>query len=515
MLPDQVTLADVLSLESLREARAEVVVGREQLNRTVRWVHTSELVEAAALLRGGEILLTTGLGLSGRGPVAQGSYVAELAARGATGLMLELGWTFPTVPDALQEAARTHRLPLVALHKIVPFVQITEQIQTQLLHSSVGRLSAGRSIDDALRGPLLRAEGLSAVLSAAAELLRCPFVLEEDGAVVASSDGYSVDNLDQTDSVHSTTVMVLGQPWGQLHAVEPPTTRGSEYTQLVLDRTADAITLTLLRGSPRTSPRTRLRQDFLADLVRARFGSPHETVNAAVAAGLDKPDETVLTPFAVSDLGRDPIMAVHACEAAAEGVGGGFAAEVDGHLVGIAQARDHLTGQEVADGLLECLDEFMRRRGGRRATRLAVGPTVHGVEALGRGLRDACSAIELADSLDLPGRIVTTRGLVAERLLLRAVDDPALIDLLDDVLGPLTTYDEKYGTDLVQTLQAYLFHGQSKAAAAAHLHIRRQTLYKRLARIESLVGDVDEPAWRVSLVIALKAHDLVNRRRAR
>ena len=193
-----------------------------------------------------------------------------------------------------------------------------------------------------------------------------------------------------------------------------------------------------------------------------------------------------------------------------------MAAAVDGQLVGMVQRRDrHLTGQEMAGRLMAGLDEFMRRRGGQRATRLAVGPTVHGVEALGRGLRDACSAVELADSLDLPGRTVTTRGLVAERLLVGAVADHALVDLLDDVLGPLTTHDEKYGTDLVHTLQSYLFHGESKAATAAHLHIRRQTLYKRLARIESLVGDVDEPAWRVSLVVALKAHDLVRRRRAR
>ena len=103
------------------------------LDRPVRWVHTSELAEAAYLLKGGELLLTTGLGIGGRGAVGEAAYVAALAERGAAALALELGWTFLEAPDGLVEACRDLGLPLLVLHEIVPFVEITEQVQTALL----------------------------------------------------------------------------------------------------------------------------------------------------------------------------------------------------------------------------------------------------------------------------------------------------------------------------------------------------------------------------------------------
>src|SRR3954453_13031214 len=127
------TLAEVLALDVFRRAGPEVVVGEGLLDRPVRWVHTSELAEAAYLLRGGELLLTTGLGITGRGAVGEAAYVAALADRGVAALALELGWTFPEAPRALIRACREHRLPLVVLREIVPFVEMTEQVQAAIL----------------------------------------------------------------------------------------------------------------------------------------------------------------------------------------------------------------------------------------------------------------------------------------------------------------------------------------------------------------------------------------------
>jgi purine catabolism regulator len=76
-------LAEVLELDAVQRAAPEVVVGADLLDRPVRWVHTSELAEAALLLKGGELMLTTGLGIGGRGPVGEAAYVAALAEHGA------------------------------------------------------------------------------------------------------------------------------------------------------------------------------------------------------------------------------------------------------------------------------------------------------------------------------------------------------------------------------------------------------------------------------------------------
>src|SRR5919206_1822352 len=130
------TLREVLRLDALQRAAPEVVVGVDLLDRPVRWVHTSELAEAAYLLKGGELLLTTGLGIGGRGAVGESAYVAALAERGVAALALELGWTFPEAPAALVAACREHALPLLVLREVVPFVEITERVQSAILENA-------------------------------------------------------------------------------------------------------------------------------------------------------------------------------------------------------------------------------------------------------------------------------------------------------------------------------------------------------------------------------------------
>ena len=58
MLP---SVGQVLEMGAVRAGEPRVVAGEEWLGRLVRWVHAIELPDAARLLRGGELVLTTGI----------------------------------------------------------------------------------------------------------------------------------------------------------------------------------------------------------------------------------------------------------------------------------------------------------------------------------------------------------------------------------------------------------------------------------------------------------------------
>ncbi|WP_100524836.1 PucR family transcriptional regulator ligand-binding domain-containing protein [Mycobacteroides abscessus] len=58
-----ITVRELLGFEVFRQADPLVVAGEQSLDRPVRWVHSSEIYEIWPLLAGGELLLTTGLGL--------------------------------------------------------------------------------------------------------------------------------------------------------------------------------------------------------------------------------------------------------------------------------------------------------------------------------------------------------------------------------------------------------------------------------------------------------------------
>ncbi len=88
-----------------------------------------------------------------------------------------------------------------------------------------------------------------------------------------------------------------------------------------------------------------------------------------------------------------------------------------------------------------------------------------------------------------------------------------MLRLVDVALATLVTWDAAHGSDLVHTLGTYLRHAGNRTATAAALHVHRQSLYQRLARIEELLGHpVEDPAAHEHLVVATAAAVLLHAR---
>src|ERR1700684_4331689 len=80
VIPVLITLREILSLDVVRRGEPVVVTGADRLDVPVRWVHAVEVTDdVARLLRGGELVLSTGIALP-ESDEALASYVAELAA---------------------------------------------------------------------------------------------------------------------------------------------------------------------------------------------------------------------------------------------------------------------------------------------------------------------------------------------------------------------------------------------------------------------------------------------------
>src|SRR3954453_21890395 len=116
----------------LRELELEPAAGEAGLDRAVRWVHIAELVDPTPWLSGGELLLTTGLGLAT--PEQQRAYVARLADHGLAGLGFGVRFDHERVPEALVEAAADRDFPLVEIPYDTPFIAVTEKAFARLVN---------------------------------------------------------------------------------------------------------------------------------------------------------------------------------------------------------------------------------------------------------------------------------------------------------------------------------------------------------------------------------------------
>jgi purine catabolism regulator len=170
----------VLTVESLvAELGLTLATGEENAGTAVRWVHSTELIDPTPWLRGGELLLTTGLQLSSA--KLQREFVERLAEREIAGLGFGAGFSHRKVPAAILNTARKREFPLFEVPYELPFIAVTERVFAQLLderYELLQRNMAGDVLAEALTGRLYPDE-LQARLR--------PFGIGEHAAVLAFS----------------------------------------------------------------------------------------------------------------------------------------------------------------------------------------------------------------------------------------------------------------------------------------------------------------------------------------
>ncbi|MGH3154072.1 MAG: PucR family transcriptional regulator ligand-binding domain-containing protein, partial [Streptosporangiaceae bacterium] len=134
MLP---SLGEVLAMDPCRRGRPCVVAGADRLDGAVRWVHAMELTDVARLLRGGELVLSTGIALPDDERLLA-AYITELAEVGVAGLAVELGRRYAgQLPAALVTAAEQAGLPLIAFEAEVAFIEITEAVHARIIDAQL------------------------------------------------------------------------------------------------------------------------------------------------------------------------------------------------------------------------------------------------------------------------------------------------------------------------------------------------------------------------------------------
>jgi purine catabolism regulator len=145
-----------LTVESLiSELGLELASGHDSAEAHVRWVHSTELPDPTPWLRGGELLLTTGLQLGG--PKVQRELIERLADHDIAGLGFGTGFTHKRLPTALLTAARKRSFPVFEVPYELPFIAITERAFAHLLderYEMLQRNMAGDVLAEALTGHL-------------------------------------------------------------------------------------------------------------------------------------------------------------------------------------------------------------------------------------------------------------------------------------------------------------------------------------------------------------------------
>lgn len=481
-----VSLARLLAETPLGEARPEELA---PCHRAVTWVHSSEIYEIAPLLDGGEVLLTTGLGLVGADDAALARYAEGIADRHAAALALELGRTFVDPPPALVAACNRAGLGLLALHAVVPFARIARVANELILDHEASLLRRATDLSRRLADDLRHRVGVRAMVGTVADAVGAPVQLVDgEGRVHAGPDRLA-------EPVHRQPVELASGTWGQLAAAAT----ADDGVALLLEVAADTLQVAIAEvagGRARDEART-----LLLDLIRGTALSVEAVGRRAGALGVAA-DRPVASLVAVPDGEMTPPVADAVVRAVRGAVRTELAA-VDGDRV-LAVVDPAATRRATAERIWAAVDRDLQGSGsGLR--HLAIGTRVGRLDRIGDSFGVALLATAMAARMGAARRVLLATDVALDRLLLET-DDAALERLVARVLGPLLEHDAKRRTELLPTLVHYLAAGRSKATAATHLGVRRQTVHERLDRIARMLDlpTEDPMAW-TSLEVAVRA----------
>ncbi|MEU4464143.1 PucR family transcriptional regulator ligand-binding domain-containing protein [Streptomyces sp. NPDC024017] len=518
------TIAEVLRLPVLTEGMPRVLAGESQLNRAVRWVHVTELLNPADFLEGGELVLTTGMPYPQDASELRG-YVDQLADVGAAGLVVELGHRYRKVPDELVAACRAREVPLVELARGVRFIDVTQTVHALILDAQGALLRRGRDIQDIFTALTLRGAGPEELVHTTAELTGAPVVLEDLTHRVLMCDllGRPYEPVVSAWSRRSRAAPTLEKitpsgpegwliapvqdhngSWGRLVLLEGRLNAEPDPEHvLVLERAAVALTMARLAG-PAWWER-RAHRSVLRDLYERRFRSPADARARAEALGLPAFGHrlfAVVIRHAYTGTGEhlDERVAKALAQTGIRALVGETAPGRIGVLLALAQAS---AWQPVA----ERIGRLAREELGAEAV-VAVGPGVTDLSGIARSWQEAEQTAEAVTPASPERWFYVPADVGLPELLGVLRKDTRLQRYAERQLTRLIEHDDRNGGDLLPALRAYLTAAGNKSVAAKLAGMSRQAYYQRLHTIERLLGcDLESGLQRTSLHVAVLVLD--------
>jgi purine catabolism regulator len=546
-------------------AEAELIAGRNGLDRVIEWVRIMETPETARRLRPNELLLTTGFPIKDD-RAAQVNLVETVIRSGGSGLVLKLGRYLADLPEQMAEEADRVSLPLFTIRQDVPWAELMEPLLERIINAEHWRLKRSLEIHSRFTELVLDGKGVNEICRTLAELLESAVSVEDASfhllahAGGGSSDPHRRETIarqgtpprvlfdpqiqrmlrEVTESRHPVKVpayphlgmhreriiapiVAANQLLGVISILDHPPDN-EELAFMAVEQAGIVMALALTKEREVTEVEGRLRGEYLDDLMQHTYGDEAAAQRRARHLGYPLAGLHVLMVVDVDDFrGFQRLRQIS--EDAVQAVKRELLRRVSGAVrAAFPRALLHARSDEVLALLPigpESTDQHGRVHGLALQIREMVaewkpGFTVSvgfsapvaapaGVETAHREVR---AVLDTLARFKRWGQVVPVPeiGLTG---LLAGVSDDRLVEFVKRHLGALAEHDRTRGGSLVPTLKAFLETGEQQAAAR-RLRIHPNTLRYRLDRIREVSGaELDDGETRLNLSVALRVQSLL------
>lgn len=380
----------------------------------------------------------------------------------------------------------------------------------EIIRDRSGVIERASDVHDRLAELVLRGGGVHDVAAAVSEILDGTVEFTElapaEPLETSRIEGHAVRHRDDWIAAVAAGGELLGALVLRGHPGLDP------VDQRTLERAAMVTSLLLLARRSAAEAEQRVRGELLDDLLDARDRDPRLLRERAARLGADLDATHVVLAARLDGPAADADQ-----QAAARRRLWSAASHLATTRHGLAAARDGGTVLLLPLTDKDTATELARRTAGHLGTAVHEAVTV-GASAPVRDLAVHPDAVAAAyeegrrclDALRLLGR--SGDGAAAEDfgfLGLLLAGDRDIAGFVERTIGRVVAYDERRGTDLLRTLDAYFASGMSPARTKDDLHVHVNTVAQRLERVGRLLGeDWQSPARALEIQLALRLHRL-------
>ncbi len=556
-------VSEIIKLPLLEDAR--LLAGRKGLDREVSQVTVGEVPDIGDWLTGGELVLSTFFAAA-QDPEAQVEFTRKIIKSGAAGLLVKPGRFVKTVAPELVALGNRHHFPIVEIPDEVRWTHIIAEISERIVGEHVSLLRRSQEIHRRLLDVVIDGGGWQSIADTTAELLGLPVVLEDAFHEILARSAPADAGTGMVDKFialrHMEPARRRVEARGRTERYQRiPLDADSEYPAAItvpitvsrdvqgyvssfesgapfndmdlvaLESAATVAAVAMGRELARLEAETRLRGDFVDDLLAGEFDSGPAILQRASFLGGDLSHGCLVLIADIDSFG-DYVSGRKLKEQEVQQIKNRFFSGVKQVIRSYHQnalltpKSDNVIAflpplgdggeklMSVAKSTAALIRQTCRELLPDLTVSIGLGRFHAGPAETRRAYREAQSALQVSQRLGETAAIVTYDDMGVYKLLLGALEeDPEEVrNFYGETIARVEEYDRKHNTDLVGTLEAYLANDRSVASTADALFTHRHTIRYRLGRINDLTGlDVHRSDDQEKLGFGLKAMRLLRR----
>ncbi len=528
----ELTVRAILDLEILSGAQL-LIGGDESLGRPVSGITVMEAPDIEQWLKGGELVLTSLYSVA-TDVARQRQLVRALASKGAAALIVKLHRFVDDLAPEVTAEAQAVQLPIVQISPELRFVDILSAVMSELLDHQYRLSSYYRQCHEIFTQLSLDNAGVSVIAKALQGMIGAPVLVVDSWQVpLAQADDEQnlVWDIEQgcliDDHTHDPvpqqqhSLRLMGQNRAALVVAETAK-RLTDLDRVAVESAATVISLQLLKELAVQEAEQRFEADLLDEIIRGHATADHVLLKKVSQSGLSPAGDCYVIAIRLAAWehylqqdGQDDqsdhltqylsrlqrllhAVLTRSNKSALSRVG-------PDQIVILWQGRlEERVELRRIKSFLQQLQTALRRELPEIKAAAGVSELVHGLHEVGRALKEALSALSIAEMLHGSEGVAVMGELGIYRLLCSLGDLEQLRQYIPGSLRRLLDYDHHHHTSLTETLEVFLKHQGNGRAAAQAMFIHYKTLLYRLRRIREITKiDLDRHDESLELQVGL------------